>query len=321
MTSMITVHEWMQFLDDEYLSTYIQDKGSSIKFAVVSSSSKSDLYTGIKGRCQNLDYLFIELDSSIVRVHMPQDIFFGLANQVDWRLLARRFILQLGSKVGYNIESIDPSNEANIFHSIASLNGLDPEFVLSEIRPQIQNIVYGNKELAKDFRVCMSHICLQENTRGEYNGQPLLDWLTGTNMRIGAVRPFAIYTTINRTTARFFIESALLWINIVGYTGTVLMLDDYRVTLARNPRDDLRYYTRRMAEEHYELLREFIDGADRLCSTLLVVVVNDDFVDDRGSRSYKYAPALRTRIMNDVRDRNLLNPVAPLVSLSDDEVL
>ena len=71
--------------------------------------------------------------------------------------------------------------------------------------------------------------------------------------------------------------------------------------------------------EHYELLREFIDGLDRLTGTLLVVVTSHDFLDDssdRRSRGYGIYQALRTRVLDDVRDRNLVNPVASLVRLS-----
>ena len=318
MPNTITAQTWLRFLDEEYLSTFVRDGGASIKFAVVSDRSRPELYTTMQARCRELDYLFIKLDAAGMRAHMPQDIFFGLATQIDWRVLARRMILRLAKERDYGIEDIDPRDGENIFRSIAELNGSESQFVLSEIRPEIMDRVFKNKELSKDFRVCMSHLCLLEYTRGEYTGEPLLEWVTGRNPRIGNVRPFSIYTSINRTTARHFIESALFWVQFVGYTGTVVMLDNSRVTLNSNPRDDKQYYTKAMAVDHYELLREFIDGVDRLCGTLLVVITNDSFLDEHGPRSYKIYPALHTRIMNDVRDRNLANPMASLVRLSSD---
>ena len=169
--------------------------------------------------------------------------------------------------------------------------------------------MYRNQKMSRDFRVCMSQLCLMSGesaTPGPYADQPLLDWLTGVNKLIGGVKPFAIRTSINRTTARYFIESALYWVRYVGHTGTVILLDNSRVTLTRRPKppDGKRYYTRAMTMEHYELLREFIDGVDRLAGALLVVVTNQDFLDDsadRGSRGYGIYQALRTRIMDDVR--------------------
>ena len=323
MPNTIALGDWLRVIDKEYLSTFVRNGGASVKFAVTPEELRDSLYTQVEALCRELDYLFVQLDAAHMRVHMPQDIFFKIADQVDWRLLARRMILRLSDERGYQISGIDPLTTDNVFDAIAKANDLESQFVLREIRPRIQTSITTNPKLAKDFRVGMTHLCLQEDTRGEYTGQPLLDWLTGTNMRISGVRPFSIYTGINRTTARYFIESALYWISHVGYAGTVILFDNSRVTVARNPKDDLRYYTRAMAMEHYELLREFIDGVDRLTGALLVVVTNSDFLDDRSdrrSRGYGIYEALRTRVMDDVRDRNRVNPIASLVRLSQDEV-
>ena len=319
MTNTISLDDWLQVINAEYLSTFVRNGGASIKFAVAPEGVRADLCKRIKARCRDLDYLFIQLDAKTLRAHMPQDFFFRFASQVDWRLLARRLILRFAAEQRYQVRDIDPEVAGDVFDAIAKANRLDSQSVLMELRPRIQNSIFKNIKMAKDFRVCMTQLCWREDTYGEYTGQPLLDWLTGVNTRISGVRPFFIYTGINRTTARYFIESALYWIRHVGYAGTVILFDNSRVTVARDPRDGLRYYTRARAMEHYELLREFIDGLDRLTGTLLVVLTNQDFLDEsgtRGSRGYGIYQALRTRVMNDVRDKNLANPVASLVRLS-----
>ena len=319
MTNTISLDDWLQVINAEYLSTFVRNGGASIKFAVAPEGVRADLCKRIKARCRDLDYLFIQLDAKTLRAHMPQDFFFRFASQVDWRLLARRLILRFAAEQRYQVRDIDPEVAGDVFDAIAKANRLDSQSVLMELRPRIQNSIFKNIKMAKDFRVCMTQLCWREDTYGEYTGQPLLDWLTGVNTRISGVRPFFIYTGINRTTARYFIESALYWIRHVGYAGTVILFDNSRVTVARDPRDGLRYYTRARAMEHYELLREFIDGLDRLTGTLLVVLTNQDFLDEsgtRGSRGYGIYQALRTRVMNDVRDKILANPVASLVRLS-----
>ena len=320
MPNTISLDDWLRVLDAEYLSTFVRDGGASIKFAVMPERLRADLSTALAARCRESDYVFVELDAATMRAHMPQDIFFRLAGQLDWRLLARRVILRLAGKRGYQVVGIDPSGAGNVFDAIAAtVPGLESQSVMNEIRPGIQNAVAKDLKMAKDFRVAMSHLCLNENTRngGNYEGQPLLDWLTGANTRISSVRPFTIYTAINRTTARHFIESALYWIRHAGCAGTVILLDNSRVTLARNPKDDLRYYSRAMAVDHYELLREFVDGVDRLTGALMVVATSQDFLDEGPkSRGYGIYPALRTRVMDDVRDRNLVNPIASLMRFS-----
>jgi len=315
MSNSIPVQEWLHFIDSEYLSTFIKDGGASVKFAVTPEQRKPELYRALKAQCQELDYIFVELDAITSRVHMPQDLFFALARQIDWRLLARRMVLRLAEERGFNVDEIDlTDNSENIFRALGLANNLDARFILQDIRRAIETRVYKNQHMARDFKVAMTHLCTNMGS-GE-STQPLLDWLTGENTRIGNVRTFYIRTSINRTTARHFIESAMYWVRHVGFAGTVVLLDNTRVTVGRNPRDGKRYYTRAMTIDHYELLREFIDDVDRLTATMIAIVTNIDFVDDLSIRSWKIYPALQTRIMDDVRDRNLINPVAALMRLS-----
>lgn len=319
MPNTIGLQDWLKKIDDEYLSAFIKDGGASIKFVVTDDERKPDLYEAVRDRCQRLNYVFAKLDAAKLRAHMPQDLFFGLARQVDWRLLARRVVLRLARERNYAVEGVDPTVSGDIFAAVANANDTESQFVLQEIRPEIQRRIFKNPGMAKDFRVAMTHLCLKENTNdgGLYDGQPILDWLTGENTRVGGVRPFSIVTGINRTTARYFIESALHWVRMAEYTGTVILLDNSRVTLARNPKDGQRYYTRAMAMDHYELLREFVDDIDRLSETLLLVITNTEFLDkSASSRGYGIYQALRTRVMDDVRDRNLVNPIASLVRLT-----
>ena len=232
--------------------------------------------------------------------------------------MARRFILELASKKGYETTGISPT-PSGVYEAIAEANHVSPRLVLQDLRPELQREVFFDSGMARDFRVCMSHLCLREFDLHDYTAQPLLDWLTGENTRISAVRPFSIAGGINRTTARYFIESSLHWIQKAGFAGSEILFDNRRVTVARNPRDGYRYYTRAMALEHYEMLREFIDGADRLSNTLMIVLTSNEFLDaspERRSRGYGIYPALQTRVMDDVRDSHRANPVASLVVLS-----
>ena len=319
MPNAIPIQDWLDVMDREYLSTFIRDGGASVKFAVTPDALlRSQLSQQITERCSAEGYVCVRMNAAEMRAHMPQDIFFAMARQIDWRLLARRVVLRLAGEQQYRIDGIDPATTANVFDAVAAANGgLETLFVLGRLRPDIQDYVYRNPRMAKEFRVAMSHLCLAGSRSGAHNeDEPLLDWLTGNNTGVSGVRSFSIYTGINRTTARYFIESALYWVHFAGYAGTVILFDNTRVTLVRNPKDGLRYYTRAMVIDHYELLREFVDSVDSLNNTLMVIVANTDFLDESGrSRGYGIYPALMTRVMEDVRDRNLANPVASLVRL------
>ena len=314
MSNSIPIQEWLGFIDSEYLSTFVKDGGASVKFAVTPEESKPELYRSLKARCEELDYVFVELDAVTSRVHMPQDLFFALAKQIDWQVLAQRMVRRLAEEKGFSVDGVAVADaNDNIYSSLARANGSEATLVLQEIRPEIVSRVMRNQRMARDFKVAMYHYCTSLD--GGESKQPLLEWLTGVNTRISNVRPFSIRTSINRTTARHYIESALYWVRHAGHAGTALLIENSRVTLARRPKDGSRYYTRAMTIDHYELLREFIDDVDRLAATLMVVVTNNEFIDEQAARGWRIYSALQTRIMDDVRDRNLVNPVAALVRL------
>lgn len=317
--STLPITDWMDVIAIEYLSDFIRDGGGSVKFAVLEEAKKPRMEELLKSVSKEKSYLFVSMEATTVRVHMPQDMFFALACQIDWRLSARRLLLTLLSRDNYSIEGIDPGETESVVRAVAEANGLEPGFLIAGLRPKIANEVFKNSRMARAFRVAMTHLCdteAQGAVRGPYPAQPLLDWLTGADTRVGNVRPFQIQTPINRTTARYFLESALYWVRRVGYAGTVVLLDNTRLALAKNPKDGKRFYTRAMTMDHYELLRELIDDMDRLTGMLLVVSTDREFVDPAAPRGWRLYPALQTRVMDEVRDREAINPSAALVRLS-----
>ena len=321
MPNAMQVDAWLSFVDDEYLSSFIRDGGASVKFAVITDASRPRLLQELERQSKGLGHVFAALDAANIRAHMPQDVFFEIAKQVDWRSMARRFILRQASQIGYSVEGIDADFQEGVYHAIASVARVDPQLVRQELRRRIETEVFKNTQMVKDFRLAMTWLCWSEYTDddGAYRAQPLIDWLTGTNLRITPVKPFSVHTTINRTTARNILESAACWFRVVGYAGIVIFMDNSRITLADNPRDGSRFYTKAMVMDHYELLREFVDESYRMTGVLMVVSPNDGFLDEdrsRGSRGYGIYEALMTRVMTDVRDRNLVNPAASLVQLT-----
>ncbi len=314
----ISVKEWVDFLGSEYLAPFIKDGGASVKFAVAADGARQSLLSALAAQSRNLGAAFVKINAMDTRVHMPQDIFFAISRQVDWRLAARRVIVQLARDKDYATAKVDPAAPDNIYASIGEANSLDRVSILQDLRVAIRDKVARNRGMSRDFRVAMSHLCLAEDTdSGGYRDQPLLEWLTGENTRISNVRDFQVRTPINRTTARYFMESLLYWIRYAGYAGSVIFLDNARVTLSNRPADGSRFYSKLTVIDHYELLRELIDSAERLSATLVVVASSPEFLDETsGARGFGVYPALMTRVMNDVRDKNLVNPMASLVQLS-----
>ena len=102
MSNALPAQEWLDIVKGEYLDGFIKDGGAAIKFAVPTAegpgSAVEDAPRGDGIRNWVTSWcLWIQGET---RVHMPQEIFFRIAQQVDWRLLARRVVLRICLDLG-----------------------------------------------------------------------------------------------------------------------------------------------------------------------------------------------------------------------------
>jgi len=314
----ITPDSWLNFLQSEYLESFIRDGGASVKFAVpLDDGLRSVLEEGIVRCGERAGFIVASVSSADTRVHSIDQVLFRITEQVPWRELSERVLTRLARSKGY----APPEAGSGAFgQRLADANGLDVEMLLNDMRPAIQNDVFRNAQLAKDFRIAATHLCMAELTGGP-DGQTridvITDWLTGRNRSVGAVRPYQIFSRITRNNSRHLFESLLLWIRFAGLPGLVIVLDIARLTIPRNPQDGLLHYSKAAMFNAYELLRQFIDSTDRMKGCLLIVTPAQDFLDvepyGRGMGSYD---ALKLRVYDEVRDQRLVNPMGALVRLT-----
>lgn len=309
---------WADFIGREYLDSFVRDGGATIKFAVsMDDSAGPHALDGLKGRAAESGYLVATVSAADTKVHMIDKMFFRIAEQIPWQQLSERIIIRLAQDEKY----APPSNgDAPLLERLAQANQTDADFLRNVLREQIATKVFRPRTLSKDFRVAMTRLCLAQLTggeEGETTAGVLTDWLTGRNTAIGAVKPYQIFSRINRANARHYFESLLRWVRLAGYAGTLVVLDISRVTMAKNPKDDHIYYSKAAVLDAYEVLRELIDGTDRLEGCLIVVLPDVAFLDEdtygRGIGAYE---ALKLRIFDEIRDRQVVNPMASLVRLS-----
>jgi hypothetical protein len=320
MTAFIQPEVWLRFVEDEYLSSYVRSGGSSSKFAVAfDPHSAQSIRAGLSEVGGRLGYVVVRISASDTRIHKMDEIFFRTAEQLPWKDLSCQVIRELAIHAGYTWPDRDAADcDAPLSERIASKNKVDPQMLLLDLKKQIANRVFKERKLAKDFRVAMTHLCLAElagGSDGALTVRLLTDWLTGRNKTVGAVKPFQIFRKINRATARYFFESMVHWVRLAGRPGVLLLMDTERLMLLRDPQDRGLYYTKAAVLDAYEVLREFIDGADRVSGYFLVVLPSVAFLEDH-SRGLSAYEALKFRVFDEVRDKRLVNPMGSLVRIA-----
>ncbi len=244
------------------------------------------------------------------------DCFFCVADQIDWSGLSERVLNRLCERAGYQLPDI---SEMSFCERVAERNGIAVDIVKINLEQALGEEVLRRRDLAKDFRIAMTRLCLARLRGGAdapITVRALTDWLTGRNANVSAVKPYQIFNRITRTNARRLLESLIRWITISGLPGTLVLLDLARLAVAKNPRDERLFYMSVVLLDAFEVLREFIDSIDRLTHCLIAILPDASFLDETSGRGIAKYEALKLRIIDDVRAREVVNPMAVLVRLS-----
>jgi len=320
MTAFIESNEWLHFVEQEYLASFIKNGGSSVKFCVAPDEPASrSIRDGLSRAGGTLGYIVASVSASETRIQMMDELFFRTAEQLSWTELTRNVLRGLAVQAGYKWPAlITQEDNVPLSELIAAENGLEPQLLLLDLKRQIGHRVFKDRKLSKDFRVAMTHLCMAElsgGTDGALTTRVLTDWLTGRNKAIGPLKDYQIFRRINRSSARYFFESLLHWVRLASCSGLLLLMDVSRMIGPRNLEDRGIYYTKAALLDSYEVLREFIDGADRVSGFLMVVLPGAAFLEDH-SRGLSAYEALKFRVFDEIRDKRLVNPMGSLVRIA-----
>ena len=164
MTASIQPAEWLRFIEQEYLTTFIRDGGSAIKFAVpLDDALRPDLFSGLAAISNKAGYLVVTISAAETRIHMIDEIFFRTAEQVPWHILSERVIAKLAAESGYSwVDNVD----GPLYRRLADENQVDSQMLLLDLKQAIGNKVFKQRNLSRDFRVAMTHLCLAEALLG-----------------------------------------------------------------------------------------------------------------------------------------------------------
>ena len=78
-----TPGEWLGVVRQEYLETFIRSGGSALKIAVPrDEQARNAISDGLIQSGSELDFLVVQVDSADTRVHMMDQLFFKIADQI-----------------------------------------------------------------------------------------------------------------------------------------------------------------------------------------------------------------------------------------------
>lgn len=308
--------DYLDFLAKEYLADYVGRGGAAIKLLVVGDGPAA---RAVADGLATVDDGFVPVvvDAATTKVHMIDQLFFAVARQLDWAGLAAAAVRSAYRRVGF-----PPPDAGLSIAEVAAYHELDPTELYRSVRRSLENAVLHDLTLAHEFRVAMLRLCQATLSRGdvsEAERAAVLGWLHGEKVPAAELRRVSLHSRVARHSARPLLVSLTRWLRRMGRSGLVLQLDLERLAVARRPPAGLRdglYYTKAMALDAYEVLRQLIDSTDELEGLFVAVLVPPELVTDevRGLPAYT---ALQLRVADEVRDRRRPNPYAALVRLAN----
>lgn len=315
---MITVGDYVGFLDLEYLHGYVEGGGAAVKFVLPSDEASASSFLDRFGSAAgSAGYVVARVDAAETRVHLFEQVFFAVARQVDWDSLAEVAVRAAVDAIGYPAQP----ETAPLLDQLAAYHGVDPRELRRDIDRELQARVARDYAMVGEFRTAMLRLCqavLRSGQVADAEHAAVLDWLRGDLRQMSALKSALIFRRIGRHNARQLLFSLAHWLSINGHRGLAVVLDIRRLGFARRPSPDERegyYYTRSVLLDAYEVLRQLVDNTDEMANCFVAVVASSAFVTDpsRGVDAYQ---ALKLRIFDEVRDANRDNPFSSLIRVA-----
>ena len=311
MNGAVPCEEYAKLIGSDYLDYYVRCGGSTVKVVLADDNARTRFKTDIAERAIALGYVCTSLSAANVRINKLEDVWFGVARQIDWLDMGRRFLKAV------LFPRFDVPEDDFSVDGIARKNGLERWAVQKALDEVLHARLIRQKGLSGEFRRAVFNIVgsLLSPVGVVASATPfVLEWLRGELTSIVPVKSAMLYRKIGKTNGRQMLVSLPKWLRECRIPGLVLTVDIARITSFERMPDQLNY-GRTGRIDCYEAIRQFIDTVDAVDGFALWFVADPEFAEDdqRGMHTY---PALEMRLAQDVYDSTRSNPFASMVRLS-----
>ncbi len=305
----------VQFLKEQYLTSYIPEGASKIKFLTGRPGSGKTHYGKLLlSEAETSGFLGVSFSAKDVWLSDFREIYLEILRQCNIdRILAglRDTIIR---EMNY-----DPSMIPNGQHLIDYLaeQGKGDALTKNTIRDYLRELFLKNPVLDNNFALCCSLLV------GDLLGHPTLEaseretlyaFLKGdktirfTQLRAAGLSP----VRITKYNARHMLRSLGEIVHLAGFAGIFITIDDMEILLGRTQSELVRYGKVRR-EDTYESLRQLIDDIDSMKYLFFLLCFDRELIDDesRGIKSYQ---ALWFRIQTEIVSQRI-NRFADILDL------
>ncbi len=312
MSATVSCDDYVELMCADYLTRYLPRGGSVVKVVLAEREGRRSFAESLRHRAGSLGYPCVAIDAASTKLNKLEDVWFGIARQVDWMATARDF-LKACLFPRFDVGDGDLSLDA-----IARRNGLERWVVQRALDELLHKGLIRRKGLSGEFRRAMFTLVwslLAPNGLVANVSPYVLEWLRGELASIVPAKKAMLYRRITKTNGRQMLASLPQWLRDCRMPGLVLMIDIAAVTSGSQSSSPSSNYRRAAAIDCFEVIRQFIDSADATAGLGLWFVADGSFADDEKRGMHIY-PALEMRLIQDVHDAKRANPFASMVRLA-----
>lgn len=318
MSGALSPKKWSQFVSDFYLDDFVAGGGSAVKFVVCYDVPTRDCAELVAEAAVRRGFLVCDVDARTTQIHQIEKVFGRITQQLPWRELVDNVVAGFAKSYGW--KTPDAFSTEPIAEQLDEENKLGVDIIKMELTRKFQDGIFKDRQLARDFRVAMTWLVLARlhgGTREEKDFETIGEWLAASLSQISAMKHYQIFNKLSRANARYMLGSLLAWVRRAGGPGLVVNIDASRLLEKSSSHDNAINYSKAALLDAYEVFRQFIDATDELEGLLLNVFVPPSFLDlETTGRGIGRYPALMYRVYDEVRDRELPNPLSALVRVS-----
>lgn len=302
---------WLDRVQDYYLANYISSGGSKVKVLVGGEGTgKTHLLRCIQQDARTLGYQTVYLSAPDYRLNNLPSLYCAIAQQIDQERLVRGLCCCVAQELGYGADKYDGTDYfLSILMADTELPRNEAIHKIYKAAGQVfRDVDIGSSFKAFAYRVIDNHMI----TGNKGDIQLALKWLAGEKLQRNQKKDLLLFEQLQRTNARYWLNSLIRLLKIAGMTGLVVAIDDLEVMVKRSEETGRFNYSPNAIKDVCELFRQLIDDAELLNNFLLLLAGRREMIEDekRGFVSYE---ALWMRLQTGLVQKHFFNPLADMV--------
>lgn len=305
---------WIDKFLQYYLDVFIPEGGSKVKVLVGSEGSgKSHILKYLQYSAETKGYstLFMSAKTAGQKMNDLPGLYRLISSNVDMEKVITGLCLKVSESLGYNRSIYDGRTK---FLPYIIEEGYGAADAAREIRIATAKVL-KDADFSPSLFTCTFTLIKDRLINDDDNAsKTAIRWLRGEKLERFEKNASGLYETLQKATARKWLDSLLKLITFSGIKGFVVLVDDMDVMYERSADTGRFIYTPGNIKDTCELIRQIIDDAEMLKGLLFILAGRNNIIEDekRGFKSYE---ALWMRLQTGLVPSGMFNSLCDIIDI------